>query len=295
MLPGEATMQNYVLFTDCACDISPELLAQWNVPFVSMTVKFDDEEKSFQNFDMPFSAFYKKMRDGGVARTAAVNAQTFQEAFEPWLKQGKDILYLAFSSGLSTTYNSSLLAIEELKERYPERKMIAVDSLSASAGFGLFVYLVKTRRDEGATIEEAAAYAESIKLNVCHWFTVDDLVYLKRGGRVSAAAALVGGLLNIKPVLHTDNEGHLINMFKVRGRRAAIRALAQKFGELALDPKGGTLYISHGDCIEDAELLKKMIKETYGVKVALITEIGPVIGSHSGPGTLAFFFLGKER
>ena len=288
-------MQDYILFTDCACDISPKLLAQWEVPFVSMTVKFDDEEESFQNFDRPFRAFYEKMRKGGVARTAAVNAQTFLEAFEPCLKAGKDVLYLAFSSGLSTTYNSALIALEELRERYPERRLIAVDSLAASAGFGLFVYLVKRKRDEGASIEEAAAYAESIKLNVCHWFTVDDLVYLKRGGRVSAAAALVGGLLNIKPVLHTDNEGHLINMFKVRGRRAAIKALAQKYGELALDPAGGTLFISHGDCIEDAKLLKKIIMEDYGVNVALITDIGPVIGSHSGPGTLAFFFLGKER
>lgn len=288
-------MQNYVLFTDCACDISPKLLAQWEVPFVSMTVKFDDEEESFLNYDRPFRDFYEKMRSGGVARTSAVNVQDFLEGFEPCLAQGKDILYLAFSSGLSTTYNSSLIAMEELRERYPERKMISVDSLAASAGFGLFVYLVKRKRDEGASIDEAAAYAESIKLNVCHWFTVDDLEYLKRGGRVSAAAALVGGLLNIKPVLHTDNEGHLINMFKVRGRRAAIKALAQKFGELAFDRTSGTLFISHGDCLEDAKLLKKFIMEDYGVDVALITEIGPVIGSHSGPGTLAFFFLGRER
>ena len=288
-------MNRYVIFADSSCDIRPELLEKWEVPFCSLTVKFDDEEKSFQNFDRPSAEFYGKMRQGGVARTAAANVAEFMSAFEPELQKGNDILYIGFSSGLSTTVNSGAMAAKELLERYPERKILTVDSLAASAGYGLLLYLTVQKKNAGASIEEAAAFAEATRLHICHWFTVDDLVYLKRGGRVSAAAALVGGLLNIKPVLHVDNEGHLINMFKVRGRRASIKALAEKFGELAVDKTDSTLFISHGDCIQDAELLAKMVKEMYGLDVELITDVGPVIGAHSGPGTLALFFVGTER
>ena len=288
-------MKDYVIFADSSCDIDPALLAEWGVPFCSLTVKFDDEAESFSNYDRPFHDFYEKMRQGGVARTAAANMSDFLTAFEPYLAQGKDLLYIGFSTGLSTTYHSGEMAAQELREKYPERTILTVDSLAASAGYGLLVYLAVQKKNDGATIEEVAKFCEDTRLHICHWFTVDDLVYLKRGGRVSAAAAFVGGLLNIKPVLHVDNEGHLINMFKVRGRRSAIRALAQKFGELAVDPKNATLFISHGDCPEDAELLARFVKEDYGLDVQIITYVGPVIGSHSGPGTLAFFFVGKER
>ncbi len=288
-------MSEYVIITDSSCDISPELLAQWEVPFVSLSVKFDEDAESFANFDMPFDRFYDRMRKGSVARTSAVNLEDFKEAFEPWLRQGKDLLYIGFSSGLSTTVNSGAMAAKELAEAYPERKILVVDSLAASAGFGLLLWLTVQEKRRGASLEEAAKFAEDTKLHVCHWFTVDDLVYLKRGGRVSAAACFVGGLLDIKPVLHMDDPGHLINMFKVRGRRASIKALADKYGELALDPGKDTVYISHGDCIDDAKLLEKMLQERYGASVALTTYVGPVIGSHSGPGTLALFFLGRER
>ena len=288
-------MSEYVIITDSSCDISPELLAQWEVPFVSLSVKFDEDAESFANFDMPFDRFYDRMRKGSVARTSAVNLEDFKEAFEPWLRQGKDLLYIGFSSGLSTTVNSGAMAAKELAEAYPERKILVVDSLAASAGFGLLLWLTVQEKRRGASLVEAAKFAEDTKLHVCHWFTVDDLVYLKRGGRVSAAACFVGGLLDIKPVLHMDDPGHLINMFKVRGRRASIKALADKYGELALDPGKDTVYISHGDCIDDAKLLEKMLQERYGASVALTTYVGPVIGSHSGPGTLALFFLGRER
>ena len=288
-------MTDYVIFADSSCDIAPELLAQWEVPFVSLSVKFDDEDKSFLNFDRPFPEFYGKMRRGGVARTSAANMQAFQTAFEPYLQQGKDILYIGFSSGLSTTVNSGAMAANELMEQYPERKIITEDTFAASAGYGLLLYLTVRKKREGATLAQAAQFVEDTRFHLCHWFTVDDLVYLKRGGRVSAAAAFAAGLLNIKPVMHMDDPGHLINMFKVRGRRAAIKALADKYGELAVDPAGGTVFISHGDCLGDARLLEQMLADRFGAKVELITYVGPVIGSHSGPGTLALFFVGRER
>ena len=288
-------MSDYIIFTDSSCDINPDLLAQWEVPFVSLTVKFEEDAESFANFDMPFDQFYDRMRKGSVARTSAVNMEAFKEAFEPYLKQGKDLLYIGFSSGLSTTVNSGAMAAQELAEAYLERKIIVVDTFAASAGFGLLVYLAVQEKRKGATLEQAAKFVEEQRVHLCHWFTVDDLVYLKRGGRVSAAACFVGGLLDIKPVLHMDDPGHLINMFKVRGRRASIKALADKYGELALNPGKDTVFISHGDCMDDAKLLEKMLRERFGASVELITYVGPVIGSHSGPGTLALFFLGRER
>ena len=187
------------------------------------------------------------------------------------------------------------MACEELQEEYPDRKLIAVDTLSASAGMGLLVYLTVQKKNEGASIEQAAQFAYNNRLNLCHWFTVDDLVYLKRGGRVSPTVAFVGGLLGIKPIMHMDNDGKLINMFKARGRKAAIQAIADKYGELSITPNKGTVFISHGDCIDDAKALADIVKKTYGVEVKIFADIGPVIGAHSGPGTLALFFLGKER
>ena len=288
-------MRDYVIFTDSSCDLEPGLLAQWQVPFVSLTVKFDEDAGSFNNYEMPFHEFYERMRKGSVARTAAANMETFKEAFEPYVKQGKDILYIGFSSGLSTTVNSGAMAAKELMEEYPGSRILVEDTFAASAGFGLLVYLTVQEKQKGASLEQAAKFVEDTRFHLCHWFTVDDLVYLKRGGRISAAAAFVGGVLNIKPVLHMDNPGHLINMFKVRGRRASIKALADKYGELALNPGKDTVFISHGDCLEDAKLLEQMLKERFGASVQIITYVGPVIGSHSGPGTLALFFLGRER
>lgn len=288
-------MSDYVIYTDSACDINPETLKEWGVEFVELSFMFQGEDKNYLNFDMPSDEFYQRMRNGEVAKTSAINITTFKEAFEVILKEGKDLLYIGFSSGLSNTYNVSSIAVEELKEKYPERKIIAVDTLSASAGMGLLVYLTVQKKAQGASIEEAAQFVLDNRLNLCHWFTVDDLVYLKRGGRVSPTVAFVGGLLGIKPVMHMDNEGKLINMFKVRGRKAALQAIADKYGELSLTPNEGTVFISHGDCIDDAKALADIVKKTYKVEVKLFADIGPVIGAHSGPGTLALFFLGKER
>ena len=288
-------MNNYVIYTDSACDIAPEILEEWGVKFIPLTFMFQEEDKQYSNYDLSAKDFYGRMREGKVAKTSAINIATFKEQFGKILADGCDLLYLAFSSGLSTTYNSAHLAVEELKEEYPDRKIITVDTLSASAGMGLLVYLTVQKKNEGASIEQAAQFAYNNRLNLCHWFTVDDLVYLKRGGRVSPTVAFVGGLLGIKPIMHMDNDGKLINMFKARGRKAAIQAIADKYGELSITPNKGTVFISHGDCIDDAKALADIVKKTYGVEVKIFADIGPVIGAHSGPGTLALFFLGKER
>ena len=288
-------MGNYAIFTDTASDIKPELLNKWGVEYISLTFRFEGNEREYANGEMDAREFYKKMREGNIAKTSAINPEAFGKAFEKILSRGDDILYLGFSSGLSTTYNSAKIACDELSEKYPERKIITVDTLAASAGEGMLVYLAAEKKKEGASVEEVAQYIDDIKLKLCHWFTVDDLIYLKRGGRVSPTVAFVGNLLGIKPVLHVDDEGHLINMFKARGRKASINAIAEKYGELALDKENGTVYISHGDCISDARLLEETIKTKFGAKVEIITDVGPVIGAHSGPGTLALFFIGKER
>ncbi len=284
-------MPNLRIITDSACDISLDRLKEWDVDVINLSFAFADETP---DADISIDEFYSRMKAGAVAKTSAANPETFLNVFKRALEQGNDVLYLAFSSGLSTTCNSARIAADELSEQYPDRKIAVVDSLCASAGQGLFVYLVSKKRSGGADLVELVDYAEGLKLNICHWFTVDDLVYLKRGGRVSPTVAFVGGMLGIKPVMHVDNDGHLVNVTKVRGRKAAIQALADNFAKTVLD-KSGDIFISHGACVEDAELLSDIIVQSCGAKVSLITDIGPVIGAHSGPGTLALFFVGSER
>ena len=289
-----STNKTYVILTDSSCDLHREVLDEWQIGTASLTFRFDGEDKEYTNDGMDINEFYSRMKAGGVAKTAAVNTESFIECFTPYLEGGLDILYIGFSSGLSTTFNSARLASIELKEKYPERKIIAVDSLCASAGGALLVRLALDKREAGAEIEACAEFVESIKLSICHWFTVDDLVYLKRGGRVSSTAAFFGNMLGIKPVMHVDNEGHLVNVEKVRGRKTAIEALAQKYGELRVDGDY-PIYISQADSTADAERLASILKSKYGAEVSIITDVGPVIGAHSGPGTLALFFVGKER
>lgn len=286
-------MNDYIIITDSACDISADTLATWGVNHASLTFKFSDSDVEYKNEDLTASEFYQKMRDGAAAKTAAINIENFKDIFRPELKEGRDVLYLGFSSGLSNTYNAGRLAAEELLDEFPDRRVIAIDTLCASAGQGLLVYLARKQKESGASIEETARFVMDKRLNVCHWFTVDDLKYLKRGGRVSPTAAFVGGMLNIKPVMHVDDEGKLVPVSKVRGRRAALRAIAEQYNQLALD-KNGTVFISHGDCIDDVNEIKALL-EAAGGKVEIITDVGPVIGSHSGPGTLAVFFMGSKR
>ena len=284
---------SYVMITDSACDILPEKLKEWDVELIRLPYLFTDDGKEHLDQDQPMHEFYNEMREGRVAKTSGINEDTFQNVFASFLEAGKDILYLAFSSGLSVTCENAKKVAAQLSEQYPDRKIRVVDSLCASAGQGLFVYLAVKNRDKGMSLDENADAMEADKLHLCHWFTVEDLKYLKRGGRISAATALLGTALNVKPVLHVDNEGHLIKMIQTHGRKKSIRKMAEKLGETILEDT--PIFISHGDCPEDAQLLAKIIREEYGREVELITLIGSVIGAHAGPGTLALFFRGTER
>ena len=288
-------MRDYVIFVDSACDISCDLLNEWGVRFCSLSLVFSGDTKEYSDHEIPAAEFYNKMRAGAQPKTSAANMGKFCDAFETIVKEGYDILYLGFSSGLSATCNFAREAAEEIMSQYEGSKIMVVDSLCASAGYGLLVKFLVDKKNGGASMEELADFAENTKLKVCHWFTVDDLKYLKAGGRISATTALVGGMLNIKPVMKMDNNGKLISVSKVRGRKAALKAIADLYKETALDKKDGVVFISHGDCIDDANALASMIKENSGATVQLTTYVGPVIGSHSGPGTLALFFLANER
>ena len=218
-------MSEYIIYTDSACDVAPELLKEWGVKYQNLTFHFEGEDREYQNEDMAPAEFYARMRAGQIAKTAAINVETFKAAFEAELKEGRDVLYLGFSSGLSNTSNAAQLAANELSELHPDRRLIVIDTLCASAGQGLLLYLTLQRKNEGATIDEAAAYAREQIPHLCHWFTVDDLMFLKRGGRVSPAVALIGTMLNIKPVMHVDDEGHLIKVSQARGRKASLKAI----------------------------------------------------------------------
>ena len=287
-------MNNYQIITDSGSDLPEALLNQLDVRRVSLTVNFKGETLN-DSVDAGIKELYDGLRTGHTATTSAVNPDRWATAMKETLEEGKNVLVIAFSSGLSTTYQSAVIAAEELREIYPQRKILVVDSLCASLGQGLLVYYACAKRDEGMDIESLAAWLEENRLHLCHWFTVNDLMYLKRGGRVSAATAAVGTMLNIKPVLHVDDEGHLISVSKVRGRKASIEALAAKVGQLGEGFDNRVAFISHGDCLEDAQTLAAMLKERYGVQEVIIGFVGAVIGSHAGPDVLALFFLGKHR
>jgi len=288
-------MADYVILTDSSSDLTPALEKETGVKSLALTFLLDG--RSYKNTsdgsDISFESFYSLLRDKKEVKTSAVNQETFRVFMQTELEEGKDILYIGFSSGLSATYNAGAVVAKELAERYPDRKIYTVDSLCASLGQGLFVYLAAMKKKAGATIDELYEWCESIKLNVCHQFTVDDLMFLKRGGRVSAVTAVAGTMLSIKPVLHVDNEGHLINIGKARGRKASINALFDKM-KATYNKEYKEVFISHGDCIEDAEYLASLVKAEYGVD-CVIGYVGPVIGAHSGPGTLALFYIGSER
>ena len=287
---------SYVIFTESTGDLTPALIEAADLRVLPMAFTLDGKE--YRNYpdgrEMSAHDYYEKLRTGSLCTTSQVTMLEFQQAFTPVLEAGQDILYLAFSSGLSGTYQSGCVAAEELKEKFPDRRIVCVDSLQASMGEGLFCYLVGKKRCQGADLDTAADYARQIAPQVCAWFTVDDLMFLKRGGRVSSAAAVAGTLLGIKPVLHVDEEGHLIPKEKVRGRRASLDALVRHFEATALDKTGGTVFISHGDCADDARYVIDKLR-ALGVREIEMGDIGLVIGAHSGPGTVALFWLGSAR
>ena len=284
---------SYQIVTDSCCDFTDQQYQELDVKCACLSVLYKGENHS--NFSDPAAvkAFYDELRGGVTASTSAVNPDGWAEIMEPALKEGKDILALCFSSGLSTTYQSAVIAAKELREVYPDRKILVIDTLCAALGQGLLVWYAAQKRNAGMSIDELAAWVEENKLNICHWITVDDLSHLKRGGRISATTAIVGTMLNIKPIIFVDNDGHLINTSKVRGRKAAIDLLAKKLGETITDLDLVT--IGHGDCAEDAAALEAILKEKYGVKNVLTGYVGPVIGAHTGPGVLVLFFMGSHR
>ena len=290
-------MKTYQIITDSCCDLTQELADELNLMFVPLYVNF--KGASYPNMldesGLNTKEFYDALRAGEMSTTNAVNPSQWKDAAEPVLKDGRDVLILAFSSGLSTTYNSACIAAEELMEEYPDRKVYVVDTLCASLGQGMMCWYVAKKQQSGASLEEARDYAEQIKLNMAHWFTVNDLFHLKRGGRVSAATAVVGTMLQIKPVMHVDNEGHLVKVSTARGRKGSLDALVKQFAETALPGENDTIFISHGDCQADAEYVAQKLQSQYGVKSVVIHYVGAVIGSHSGPGTVALFFLGSKR
>ena len=290
-------MSDFVILTDSSADLGADLAQRLNVQVVPLCFVMDDH--TYYNYpdnrDMDPHAFYDRLRQGDLATTNAVNVAQYTEALEPLLQEGRDVLILAFSSGLSNTYNSSRLAVEELSVKYPDRKLYTVDTLCASLGQGLLVWYTARERDRGHSIDEVRDWVEERKLNLCHQFTVDDLHFLKRGGRISAATAMVGSMLHIKPVLHVNDEGLLINTGKARGRQAALKALVDRMEETAIDSGSLTVFISHGDCLEDAQTVERMVRDRFGVQEIYINYVGPVIGAHSGPGTVALFYVGTNR
>lgn len=290
-------MNDYVLLTDSSADLTDALVKELGVEVLPLS--FTMRNKTYRNWpdnrEIDPKDFYRQLREGEMATTSAVNVSDFTETIEPHLKEGRDVLVVAFSSGLSATCHSAQIAAQELSEQYPERKVYVVDSLCASLGQGLLLYLCVQQKREGHSIGEVRSFAEATKGNICHWFTVDDLNHLKRGGRISATTALFGTMLAIKPVMHVDDGGHLTPVSKARGRKASLTALVDRMAETAVDPAHGTVFISHGDCEGDALLVADEIVRRFGNHDIHLNFVGPVIGNHSGPGTVALFFVGSKR
>ena len=286
-------MRKYVITTDNNSDLPDAYMQEHGV---GCSYAMDGVNYTHDNF-LPVEEFYARMRQGSMPTTAQVNPENAKNLMEPYLKEGADILHIAFSSGLSGSYNSCKIAAEELAEEYPQRKIIVIDSLAASLGQGLLVHLAVQKKEAGEEMEQVARWVEENKNKIVHAFTVDDLNHLYRGGRVSKTTAVLGGMLNIKPVLKVDDEGKLVPVGKVRGRKKSLAALVD-----AMDEKIGkykdscdTVFMSHGDCIDDVNYVLEKIKAKYPVKTILVNHVGATIGAHSGPGTVALFFLGEHR
>ena len=290
-------MREYVIMTDSCCDLTDHMARELGLAVVPLTVHIDghDYPNMLDGSAISFEDFYGKIRSGVLATTSAANVGQFQEAMRPILAEGKDIVSINFSSALSTTYQSACIAAQDMKEEFPDANIYVVDSLSASLGQGLLLYLAAHKKQEGLSAQELVQWVEDNKLHIDHWFTVDDLNYLKMGGRLSAGAAFFGSMLSIKPVMHTDNEGRLTMVGKARGRKASLKALLDAIERLAIEPEKQTMFICHADCEEEAKQVAAEIQRRFGTTDIRIHYIGPVIGSHTGPNTMGLFFVGTER
>lgn len=290
-------MRDYVLMTDSCCDLTDYMARELELEVLPLTMHMDGQD--YPN-DLAGSAisneeFYKRIRAGKLATTSAVNVGQFQDAMRKILESGRDIVCVSFSSALSTTYQSAVIAANDLRPDFPEAEIHVVDSLSASLGQGLLLYLAAQQKKAGLTAAELAKWVEDNRLSICHWFTVDDLNYLKMGGRVSATTALLGTMLSIKPIMHTSDEGKLTVVGKARGRKSSLNTLIDTVGRLGIDLQEQTMFICQADCQAEAEAVAAELKRRYGVKEVYINYIGPVIGSHTGPDTMGLFFVGTER
>ena len=288
---------SYQIFTDVTADLCPEMLAGLPpVAFIPMEVTVGEEPCTYgPGGELSVERFYAAQRSGLFATTSQINPAVYREAFEPCLERGEDVLYLCFSSGLSGTIQGAKLCMDELREAYPERKLLCVDTLCASVGEGLLVRDAARKQAEGLSLEELAAWAEESRLHVCHWFTVDEFDHLRHGGRVSGLAAAAGTLLQIKPLLRVDNEGKLEVMEKPRGRRRATESQLARVEKTRRAELGRTMVIGHGGCPEDGKLLEEAVKRRFPDAETFVAEIGPIIGAHTGPGMLAVVYWGSER
>ena len=291
---------DFEIVTDSCCNLLEDMIDDFGIHVLPLTFMVDGEDEVYQSYlkgeRTDLKQFYTMMREGKVFKTSLPNLAESEALFRELLSSGRDVIYLAFSSGLSGTYQALSLMAEQLREEFPERKLYVVDTLAASGGQGLLVWSAVQHARAGESIDQVRDWLEGNKLHLAHWFTVDDLMFLFRGGRVSKTAAWAGTLLNIKPVLHVDDEGHLIPMEKVRGRKKSLNALIDHMEKSADKPISDQMvFITHGDCIEDAEYVAGKIKERFGVKEVVINYVDPVIGAHSGPGTMALFFLADKR
>jgi DegV family protein with EDD domain len=288
---------DYVIFTDAASDLPMELVKDHHISVIPMDFKI--KGKNYKHYpdgrELGYCEFYQMLRSGNLAITSQINNSEFLHYFEPVLRYDLDILYISLSSGLSGTYQSSIIAAEELMEKYPGRKVYCVNSRCASTGQGVLVYHAALKKHEGLDIDELHDWVFLNRNQVCHWFTVNDLNHLKRGGRLSTSSAIVDTMLSVKPILHVDDEGHLVMKGKIRGRRKSLEELVGCIKKFCIKPEKQTVYISHGDCLNDAEILSTMVKRELAVKDVIINNAGPIIGSHTGPDFIGLFFFGSEK
>lgn len=286
--------KNYVIFTDSTSDIPQGILDKMPIKVIPIELTLDGENY-IKDSDISPKDFYNEIRNGKLPKTTCINNATYAENFEPFLKDNKDVLYISFSGSLSSLYNIASKTANELNKLYPDNKVIVVDSCAASMGQGMLVYFAAKLQKEGKSLNEVVSWLEKNKNHLQHWFTVDDLTHLKRGGRISSAAAVFGGMLNIKPIMNVSLKGELMPVGKIRGRKAALLELLNNMERLWISEKNSFICISHADALDDANFLAEKIKEKFGIKNVIINYITPVIGTHTGCGTVALFFLGQEK
>lgn len=287
---------SFIILTDSCCDMPISYIRGNKIPFVSLSYVLDGKTtKDDFGQKTDYQDFYSDMRKGQMPSTTQVNVYQYTELFKEYLKKGLDIIYIGFSSALSGSFNSAAVAAENIKGEFPDRKIAAIDSLCASMGEGLLLYYAMKMKSEGADFDTIVKWANENKGKLNHWFTVDDLNHLQRGGRLSKAQAIIGSILNIKPILNIDENGKLVAREKIRGRKQALETLVAKAEKYIIEPEKQVVFISHGDCYKEALFVENLLREKLKVKDVNINFVGPVIGAHAGPGTVAIFFFGNSR